>query len=517
MSEQPHEGFNDEAVNDWLIAEQIFKENDLQETAGEAETNDFLRIMNAIGLFLASLDTPPVDFAQFSDKQVVVVFGGEEPVELPSPFFPADDEKQMWVIKNISVEDLESYALESAQISSLTAYGYNKEEKMMLFNLQEQKVLGINGYPEFSEAMIKGLAVEHAMEPWNSTRIIYFVGFGEFGHALKYALNSYHSNIRVTDKITDIEHNAHSLDNATLFCIGESAGTIAEFIKTTQDFSLGVVCDTQLGGGFTYYQEGEDDGAIEPGNVWIQPFLMEKESEDYETVLANYEKYLKESVENNIPEEKESLEPSTPSFTDEELQNWLNEDTSEDVTEDSASETEKEAEAGTASTEVAEEDTDSASLPELEPAIEPDLPQGYLKLMGEKATLIGADNQKLSGFPAQLIAYTYLQQTFGESAPTFADLCRSVWNAEPTGKEKSKLSARRKRAKEKLSEMVPEAELILEREGWQINNLVTDIDLISTNPSTITPQSPLTGEDWAQPYRTALETKIDQEKAHLDS
>ncbi len=505
MAEQPNEEFNDQAINDWLIAEQIFKESDLQETAGEAETNDFLRIMNAVGLFLASQAAPTVQFAQFTDQQVVLVFDEENPVELPSPFFPADDEKQMWVIKNLSVEDLESYAFESPQISSLTAYGYNKEEKMMLFNLQEQRVLGINGYPEFSHAMIRGLAVEHAMEPWNSTRKIYFVGFGEFGHALKYALDSYHPNIQVIEKLTDIEHDAQSLENSTLFCMGESAGTISEFVRTTNDFLLGVICDTQLGGGFTYYQEGEDDGSIEPGNVWIQPFLMEKESEDYENVVANYEKDLQEKAEINHSEDSHTSEVSTPSFTDEELESWLREEPAEKASTEVSSEETQEA-----VVDDVKEETDIASEPQ---ATEPELPQGYLKLMGEKATLIGADNEKLSGFPAQVIAYTYLQQNFGDVPPTFADLCRTVWNTEPTGKEKSKLAARRKRAKEKLSEMIPGAELILEREGWHINNLVTDIDLISTNPSTITPQPPLTGEDWAQPYLTALETKISQEKS----
>ena len=381
----------------------------------------------------------------------------------------------------------------------------------MLFNLQEQRVLGINGYPEFSQAMVRGLAVEHVMEPWNSMRKIYFVGFGEFGKALKHALDSYHSDISVLDKLTDLEHSAESLENSTIFCMGESAGTVSEFVRTTKEFSLGIVCDTQLGGGFTYYQEGEDDGSIEPGNVWIQPFLMEKESEDYDTVVANYEKYLQENSVMESSASDEDTDVAEPSFTDEDLQSWLNESPSEKTPEENPEQAVEEP--------VVEQVADAPAVElteEPEPVTEPDLPHGYLKLMGEKATLIGAEGDELSGFPAQLIAYTYLQQTFGDSAPTFSDLCRSVWQTEPTGKEKSKLSARRKRAKEKLAEMIPDAELILERDGWQINNLVTDIDLIATHSRTITPKDPLTGEEWAQTYREAVQAKIAHQTAQLD-
>lgn len=523
MNDEAHNEEQSQSIKDWLVTEQLFKESGLEESNAEAENNEFLHNFNAIGRFLASYDAPTVQFAQFTEGQTVLAFDEEEPIELPSPFFPADDEKQLWVIRNIAIEDLESFAFDAPQISSMTAYGYNKTEKMMLFNLEEQRYLGINGTESFARSMVLGLAVEHIMEPWNASRVVYFVGFGTFGAALKQKLNAYHANIRLTDQLTDLEHDRQSLDSATIFCLGHDARTLSEFVKSTADYKLALVADTQLGGTFTYFQEGDDDGALEPGNVWIQPFLMEEDSEDYQKVMDSYQEPSAEAEEEEDQGEEpaetsEAFENIVKNITDEELNQWLNADgTAEIETKDQENEKLAPATDETTPSEEPAETKDASSIatpaPETKP--EPAMPNGYLQLMADKPQLVAADGTTQAGFPAQVIAYTYLQQTYGQTTPTFADLCKSVWNTEPTGKDKSKLSARRKRAKEKLSEFIPEAELTLTREGWSITNLITDIDLLKTNPTQISPAPALSKEPWAKKFNTALEEAIKNAQQHV--
>lgn len=522
MSEKHEDNQLPEELQDWIITEQIFKESGLELDQETIEHNDFLRNLNAVGSFLASISGPTVQFAQINDGQILLAFDEVEPVDLGSPFFPVDDEGQLWALHHQDVDDLESYALESPQISALTAYGYNHADKMMLFNLQEQRILSINAAPEFAQAMVRGLAVEHAMEPWNATRTIYLVGFEDFGKALKYNLASYHSNIVLVDALTDLEHNGQTLENCTIFSIGQGAGTVSEFVRTTTSFALGIVADVPIGGGFIYYQESDDRGALEPGDVTIFPFLMSRESEDYQIVEENYHKHLSEAVD--APAAVASVEPQAVENLDEGLPveevegavtsenvNSLDEEfrfTDEDfqkLLEPSALPVAEEEEPEPEPVALAPEPQEAETAPPVA------APTAYLKLMGPAPELIG-ETGSIGGFPAEVIAYTYLQQQFGDTAPTFSDLCTRLWAAAPTGSNKSKFSARRKRAKEKLHELIPTAEFITERDGWHLINLVTDIDHIPA----IEPQAPLTQTPWAEPYLPALNQKI-SEATHLDS
>lgn len=510
-----------EELQDWIITEQIFKDSGLEFDEATVEHNDFLRNLNAVGSFLSSISSPTVQFAQINDGQILLAFDDDEPVDLSSPFFPVDDEGQLWALHHREVENLTSYSLESPQISALTAYGYNQADKMMLFNLQEQRILSINAADEFSQAMVRALAVEHAMEPWNGHRTIYLIGFDSFGDALKHNLAPYHSNIVLLDSLNELTRDAQHLNNATIFSIGQTAQEVSEFIRTTTEFNLGVVCDVPIGGGFIYYQETEDRGALEPGNVTIYPFLMPKDSEDYQAVEANYAKHLDEAHQDASPlapvlqeqqsasavpaaqEEAESLpeasEPEDFTITDEDLQKLLETPAVAEELPEPIAEAEPEPAQAPVATE-AEEPEDAPVLEEELPA-----PSAYLKLMGPTPELI-SENGSIGGFPAEVIAYTYLQQTYGDTPPTFADLCNRLWGESPTGSNKSKFSARRKRAKEKLSELIPSAEFITERDGWKINNLTTDIDHI---PS-IKPSEPLTKTSWASTYLPALTEKIHQ-------
>lgn len=513
MSEKHEDSQLPEELQDWIITEQIFKESGLEIDQEAIEHNDFLRNLNAVGSFLASISSPTVQFAQVNDGQILLAFDELEPVDLGSPFFPVDDEGQVWALHHQDVDDLESYALESPQISALTAYGYNHADKMMLFNLQEQRILSINAAPEFAQAMVRGLAVEHAMEPWNATRTIYLVGFEDFGKALKYNLASYHSNIVLVDALTDLEHNGKTLENSTIFSIGQDAATVSEFVRTTTSFALGVVADVPIGGGFIYYQESEDRGALEPGDVTIFPFLMPRESEDYQIVEENYHKHLSETVSAPIDAPSSDV-PQIVEGVDERVVNGELEDdlTSENTNSldgefrftDEDFQQLLEPHNPTAAEESDPEPAISAShqqVQEIAPSVA--APTAYLKLMGPAPEIIG-ETGSIGGFPAEIIAYTYLQQHFGPTAPTFSDLCTRLWGATPTGSNKSKFSARRKRAKEKLHELIPDAEFITERDGWQLNNLPTDIDHIPT----IQPQAPLIQTPWAEPYLPALNQKI---------
>lgn len=512
MAERNEDNQLPEELQDWIIAEQIFKESGLEQDADTAAHNDFLRNLHSVGAYLASLSTPNVQFAQINDGQILLAFDHTEPVDLETPFFPVDEEGQLWALHHQDVEKLETPTIEPSQISALTAYGYNHNNKMMLFNLQEQRILSINAAPAFAQAMVRALAVEHAMEPWNTHRRVYLIGFGEFGAALKYNLDPYHGGVEVVEALTDLAHDFETLNNSTIFAIGQDASTVSEFIRTTQGFNLGVVADVPIGGGFIYYQETEDRGALEPGNLTIFPFLMGEESDDYQAVENNYAKHL-DTQAYSIPEAKTSsneetadvsqtsdtpqaTEPDTltsaPSskeqeaeedftITDEDLQQLLN---------SAPVESSEPQEPATATPEPAAEETDTVTA--------------HLKLMGESAPMLVSENGTIGGFPAEVIAYTYLQQHYGDTKPTFADLCTRLWGEPATGSNKSKFSARRKRAKEKLSDLIPDAEFTTERDGWRILNLTTDIDLIPDVPV----EEPLKKSAWAKDYLPALQEKI---------
>lgn len=496
----PNKDQNDlpEELQDWIITEQIFKESGLNLDQDTAEHNDFLRNLNAAGQYLANLNGPTVQFAQVTDNQILFAFDEQEPVDLTDPFYSIDDDHQLWALHHRDAEDLNTPPTDTPQISSLTAYGYNHADKMMLFNLQEQRILSINAQPAFAQAMVRALAVEHAMEPWNATRTIYLVGFGEFAHALKYNLAPYHDKIIVVEALTDLAHDYQTLSHCTIFSIGQDAATVSEFIRTTKSFALGMVADVPIGGGFIYFQETEDRGALEPGNLTIFPFLMAEETEDYQAVEANYNRHLQEQPPETptLPEPPTTTEPkpeeATPTFTDEDFI-LTDEDLHNLLTPPAAPEE--------PTTE--EPDTEHQLEENKEPTPQPTAPTGYLKLMGPTPELVG-ENGTITGFPAEVIAYTYLHHHYGDTPPTFSDMCARLWNATPTGSEKSKLSARRKRAKEKLHETIPEAEFITEREGWKVNNLPTDIDLIPQLPAS----EPLTKTPWASPYLDALNRKI---------
>lgn len=502
-----------EEVNDWIITEQIFKESGLSLDEDTAQHNDFLRNLNAAGKYLNSLSAPVVQFAQVTDSQMLFAFDETEPVDLMAPFFPVDDERQLWALHHQDAEGLESPVLDTPQISALTAYGYNRADKLMLFNLQEQRLLSINANPVFAQAMVRALAVEHAMEPWNASRTIYLVGFGAFAEALKHNLDPYHSNVIAVDSLNDLARDSRTLEGSTIFSIGQDAAIVSEFVRTTKEFSLGMVADVPIGGGFIYFQETEDRGALEPGNLTIFPFLMSEDTDDYKAVEANYAKHLEsqgagEEELAEVPSQpvEEILDESNFVLTDEDLQALL--------ASPASSESQEPLEEGNIDTgetvhnletEPAVDEEGTARLDSSTHPQESSVPTGYLKLMGPAPELVGA-NAVITGFPAEIIAYTYLQQHYGEDPPTFADMCMRLWGTTPTGSEKSKLSARRKRAKEKLHEVIPEAELITERSAWKVNNITTDIDLIPQIPAS----QPLTETPWASSYLPGLTKKISE-------
>ncbi|MEV7801167.1 hypothetical protein AB0O14_18955 [Microbacterium foliorum] len=514
MTDSPREEFPEE-LNDWIITEQLFKENGLDTTPEETGQIDFLRNVNMVGRYLATNNHPVVQFAKFNDQNLVLSFDETEPIDLPSPFYPIDDEHQVWVINNRDVDELESNAFESPQISALTAFGYDANGKMFLFNLQSQTILGINGAPDFSRSMVRALAVEHIMEPWNAQRSIYLVGFEKpFASALKHQLADYHSSITIVEKLTDLAHDYRTLEQSSIFCIGQDPSTVSEFIKSTGDYAVAMAADIQIGGAFTYYQETGTEGALEPGNIYLQPMLMSEDSEDYETVLQNYEKALSQNaVAPETTAEPDEFEQILSSFntvettTDESLSQRIENSPVEQKQETEKPVMEEEEPAPETVAEPLSESTETPQNVGETVAQDPELPDSYLALMGESPRIVTARGD-ITGINAEIIAYTYLQQNYAEEPATFAGMCRTLWQADAAGSEKSTLSQRRKRAKDKVATMLPGVQFITERDGWHIHNLPSDIDLLSTHPNTIHPSQPLTATQWATPYIPALEKSI---------
>lgn len=491
-----------EGLEDWAIAEQIFKDSGLESSSAESEQIDFLKNINMVGRYLSTLNGPVVQFSKFSNQNILLAFNEDEPVDLPSPFYPVDDEHQVWVINNRDIDDLEISAFDSPQISGLTAFGYDASGRMFLFNSQAQRILGINGQDDFSRAMVRAVAVEHIMEPWNSNRSVYLVGFeSPFGDALKHQLSTYHSSISVVEKITDIAHGYDSLEDSSIFSIGQDAAEVSEFVKSSKEYSVAVVADVQIGGAFTYYQETEDSGALEPGNIYLQPMLLSDDSEDYAIVLENYQKALDEgTVPDDTSEEVDEFEQIVSGF----------EYTAEvdGEPEPSVDENESEHEMPIVELKEAADIANTEPLLEEQPAEQPALPDSYLVLMNDKPKVITSSGD-ITGINAEIIAYTYLQQEYGSEPATFASLCSTLWNADASGPEKSKLSQRRKRAKDKVNTLLPEVQFITERDGWQIKHLTSDIELLATHPQIVPSANPLSKTAWAAPFTTILEKKIE--------
>lgn len=517
---------------------------------------------------------------RLEERMIVLTFVGDG-TKLPEPFVATED-ADTWCIDIDDALDLETGQTHGSQMQALVSLGNDLNRNPLLVSTTRWELMGSAGLAEYSQALMIGQVIDQATSPWADEQHIWLVGYGEDAPKLVSFLNSYHPEhlFHTVEEFDQITADDLAGSSATIYIRESQPEHVEKFTQLRERLAdrgeIGALLDTSPSNYHMNICEDEDGAAtLFPLDIKLFPNLQGADSDLYRAMEASWDQLDEEqkaaaeqlktmSPEDFMDEPDASDEPAQDEQTIsvEQLEAMMNRGTyttgrteaatqnqqeattdpdqqeSPEVEEPSevAAETEKPVQEETEHTvaEASEEDfndpaedlepddgTDAddteEAAPEAQPAADdqtgdaasqedPGLEPVQLHLLGETSL---AGETTSTGKPAEMLAYLHLH-----GPEEVENLMQALWpDAATTGDAARR---RRLRVTQKIDAAVPDA--LLRDDQWQVKDLRSDLDQISTvlnNPTghshqQITAalaqiQNPLEDAgDWADQYRPQI-------------
>jgi len=243
---------------------------------------------------------PPLRAARLSADQVEVYL--EEPATLPRPWATTND-GTVWAISRTVVDPATAEAMSDelpAPYPALVTVGHDREDGLILLNLERIGALGVTGDEDDARAVIAAMTLELATATWADDLQVTVVGwFSEVEGIVRSGRVQWVPTVdRLIDRLTEravgdraafAEAEVHDLDAARVARVAPEAWTpeivvVADFLTDAQQSRLGalvaerpqvavaaVTSGTSVGEWTLRVGAGAETGVLEPVGMHVVP------------------------------------------------------------------------------------------------------------------------------------------------------------------------------------------------------------------------------------------------------
>lgn len=512
----------DDRINAWIRdeAEKAQRKTEVvppssQQVHGEPPSSGEQALV-AISQWMADTEEVPiVELAVMSPEAVLLTFA--EPVDLPEPFYSADEDapahSDSWQINVDDTLTLEGSDHLGSQMMALVGIGTTTAGAQAFVNTTRWGAFGIAGTPEWTQRALLSQAMVQAAQLWSQDQQIWLVGMDETADKLIHLMRDYHpeENFHTAETVEAINPAEIGEASATIYVAQSEPATYVRF-KALQLPNAGLITDSVVNQEAMFMSEADDGSVvIAPTDHVLYPNVVDDILEMLDLTWDQAQRLDDQAIEEAAGADYDALlkEPTPKAVS-----------TDQDV--DAAfaeiiGNANLTAEAGPAEEPPQTEHEDTATEDHPEEHAETTISQQLtepprLHLLGKAQ--VTTEASELQGRNAETAALLQLN----DGQLNVQDISAAIWpNDEPEGR------AARTRRSRLLTSIRTALEITTEPEGhWSVEPLPTDLSLIlqaleaageAPEPETLSAchhiEPPLQDAgQWAQPHRQQITAQL---------
>lgn len=519
----------DDRINSWIRdeAEKAQRKTEVvppssQQIHGEPPSSSEQALV-AISQWMADTEEVPiVELAVMSPEAVLLTFA--EPVELPEPFYSADEDapehSDSWQINVDDALTLDGSNHLGTQMMALVGIGTTTAGAQAFVNTTRWGAFGIAGTPEWTQRALLSQAMVQAAQLWSQDQQIWLVGMGETAPKLIHLMRDYHpeENFHTAETVESINAAEIGDASATIYVAHSEPQTYVRF-KALELPNAGLITDSVVNQEAMFMSEADDGSVIiAPTDHVLYPNVVDDILEMLEVTWDQAQRLDDQAIEEAAGADYDALleEPTLKSVsTDQDVDAAFAEIISNTSLSETTKEPEPSEEPGPSQTDHEDTAAEDQAEEHAETTISRQLTEPpRLRLLGK--VQVTTETGELQGRNAETAALLQLN----DEQVNVQDVSAAIWpNDEPEGR------AARTRRSRLLTSIRAAVEVATEPEGhWSVEPLPTDLSLIlqaleaageASEPETLSAchhiEPPLQDAgQWAQPHRDQITAQLQE-------